>query len=169
MFKRFYRTMLPVTLVCSLILILFSAKGALAAETKGTLTYSKGSVVLKYSYLIKGPDSFDNKKIFRRLIFSGSDIAAKIQACTTMSCVDGTITDGLMVYLDQGSRLNYWMAVGNAMTQYSGSKDIAALKTSAEEPKRVAGHLSIDDSAASGPKIDVEFDAALVKEFSQAR
>jgi len=45
----------------------------------------------------------------------------------------------------------------------------ASVRASADDPKRLAGKLSFDDSGASGPKVDVEFDAALVKEFKAAR
>ena len=40
------------------------------------------------------------------------------------------------------------------------------LKTTANEAKRIAGKLTFDDAGAGGPKVDVEFDAALVKEVA---
>lgn len=156
-------------LALAAMIFIFSAAPATAGETKGTLTYPKGTVALKFSYLVTGPDAIDTAKIIRRLIFSGNDLAPKIQACQTMSCVDGEITEGLMVDLVGGPRFNYWMALNNALVQYSGTKEMAALKTNADDPKRMAGKLSFDDTAAGGPKVDVDFDAALAKTFTKAR
>ncbi|HEX5035902.1 MAG TPA: hypothetical protein VFX30_01945 [bacterium] len=140
-----------------------------AGATAGTLTHPKATVALKYSYFVKGPDGLDPKKTIRRLIFTSADIGAKIQACTTMSCVDGTLTEGVMVDLDQGSRLNYWMVLNGGLVQYSGTTDVANLKTTTDQPKALAGKLTFDDSGMGGPKVDATFDDALLKEFTQAR
>ena len=40
------------------------------------------------------------------------------------------------------------------------------LKTTANDAKRIAGKLAFDDAGAGGPKVDIEFDAALVKELT---
>ena len=53
--------------------------------------------------------------------------------------------------------------------QHSGTQRPAALEASADEPTRLAGKRSFDDTPSSGPRVDVEFDAALVKEFKAAR
>jgi hypothetical protein len=44
-----------------------------------------------------------------------------------------------------------------------------ALKASADEPKRLADKLVVEDTASSGPMGDVELDATRVKEFKAAR
>jgi hypothetical protein len=85
-----------------------------------------------------------------------------------MSCSDGEVTEGLVVDIGSGPRLNYWMALNDQKVQHSGTQPPASLRASAADPKRLAGKLSVDDSGASGPKVDVEFDAALVKEFKAA-
>src|SRR6185295_19730452 len=103
-----------------LAVFLLAAAPSFAGETKGTLPHPKATVALKYSYFVKGPNSLDPKKTIRRLIFTGADIGAKIQACATMSCIDGALTEGVMVDLDQGSRLNYWMVLNGGLVQYSG-------------------------------------------------
>ena len=61
--------------------------GALAAgnDAKGTLIYKTHTAALKYVYLVKGPDAVSKQPI-RRLIFSATDLGAKIAACKTMSC-----------------------------------------------------------------------------------
>jgi hypothetical protein len=150
-------------------ILFFSAKSSIAGETKGTITHSKGTVTVKFSYLIKGPDAFDAKKIIKRVILSAKDIAAPIQACTTMSCVDSTVTEGMTVDFVGGPRLNYWMAVSNGLIQYSGTLEPVVLKISSDQPKEMAGKLNFDDASAGGPKVNVDFDAVLLKEFTQAR
>jgi hypothetical protein len=149
--------------------LVLTAQASIAGETKGTISYPKGTVTVKYSYLVKGPDAFDSKKMIRRLIFSATDLTAKLAACKAMSCSDGEVTEGMTVDLDAGPRLNYWMVMNGGLVQYSGTKEPTALKTSADDAKHLAGKLSFDDAGAGGPKVDVDFDAALVKEFTQAR
>jgi hypothetical protein len=149
------------------IAVLFLGYSSFAGVTKGTLSFPKGTMVFKYSYLVKGPDSFDNKKIIRRIVFTGNDIGAKIQACNAMNCVDGLVTEGMIIDLDVGPRLNYWMVLNQGLVQYSGTHEPTALKSTVDQPKQLSGKLNFDDGAAGGPKVDVDFDAVLVKEFTQ--
>jgi hypothetical protein len=146
-----------------------SVSPAAAGDAKGTLTHKARTVTFKHAYLVTGPDAVDPKKTVRRVILSPRDVAAKVRGCGTMSCVDGALMEGLVVDLDGGPRLNYWMAINDQMVQHSGTKPPAALKATADEPKRLAGKLAFDDTQSGGPKVDVEFDAALVKEFKAAR
>ena len=46
---------------------------------------------------------------------------------------------------------------------------LSVVRTGADEPKRLAGKLGFDDTPSSLPKVDVELDAALVKELKAAR
>jgi hypothetical protein len=150
-------------------LFLLSAGAAEAGEAKGTLTHPRGTLALKYAYLVKGPDAVDPAISVRRLILSAEDLGAKLAACTTMSCTDGEVTEGMTVDLDGGPRLNYWMAIKGGMVQYSGTEKLEALKTRSDEPGKLAGTLSLDDTGSGGPKVEVEFDAALLKELDKAR
>ena len=150
-------------------LLILSAKTAMAGEAKGSLVHPKATVALKYAFLIKGPDAIDNKKIIRKVILSSSDLGAKIQACAAMSCADQDLTEGIALDLDGGPRVNYWMVLNGGMIQHSGSKESAVLKISADDAKHLAGKLSFDDSGMGGPKVDVDFDASFVKEFTKAR
>lgn len=156
---------LGLALACSMAV----AQPSLAGTAKGTLSSSKGTIALTNAYLVKGPDAFDAAKIIRKLIFAPTDIGAKILACNTLNCVEGGLDAGLTVDLDAGPRLNYWMVLNNQMVQYSGTQSPDALKKTAEDAKHLAGKLSFDDSGAGGPKLDVDFDAPLVKEFTKAR
>ena len=67
--------------------------------------------------------------------------------------------------LDASRRLNYWVVFNDQRVQHSGTAEPAALKLTAENPARLAGKLVIDDSAAGGPRVDIEFDAPLIREF----
>ena len=138
---------------------------ALAGDAKGTVKYKDRTADIKYAYLVKGPDMV-TKGTIRRLILSTKDLGAKIAACTKMSCTDSDLDDGLSVNLDSGERLNYWMVMNGQKIQYSGTEPTASLVTKTNDAKKLAGTLKFDKTAAGGPKVDVEFDAALVKEVT---
>lgn len=140
---------------------------------KGTLTYkAKGApvtITLKHVWLVRGPDAVDPKMTIRHLIFSATDIGAKVAACKTMSCTDADLGSGMTVDLDAGPRLNYWVVLDNQMVQYSGTAPPAVLKLTTDTPTRLAGQLSIDSVAAGGPKVDLDFDVPLLRELKAAR
>ena len=140
-----------------------------AGDAKGTLTHKGKTVTLKHAYLVTGPDAVDPKKSIRRVILSAKELGATVRGCQVMSCADSQLMEGLVVDFVGGPRLNYWMTVNDQRVQHSATKPPSVLKASADEPKRVAGKLVFDDTASGGPKVDVEFDAALVKEFKAAR
>jgi hypothetical protein len=71
-----------------------------------------------------------------------------------------------MVNLDSGARFSYWMTLNDQMVQYSGTEPYAALAAKTDDPKRLVGTLKFDRTGSGGPKVDVEFDAVLVKEVS---
>ena len=77
--------------------------------------------------------------------------------------------EGMIVELGLGPRLNYWIVLNDQLVQYSGTVESTALKATADTPDHFAGMLKFDDSSAAGPKIDVEFDAPLLKAFAKAR
>jgi len=137
----------------------------MADEATGTVNYKGRTATLKYAYLVKGPDEMDQETIIRRVILSQTDIAADIQACTTLGCCTNNLTEGITVDLDAGSRLNYWVVLNDQLVQYSGTEQTTALEATQDEPGRVAGTLNIDDTEADGPKVEATFDAALLKEF----
>ena len=149
---------------------LLSLSGVAAADSaKGTVVYHGNTAKLDYVYLVKGPDAVDTTTTIRELVFSSTDLGPKIQACKTMSCVSGEVTDGMTVDLDAGPRINYWVALKDQRVQYSGTAKPAVLQTTADEATKVAGTLRIDDTDAEGPKVEVQFDAKLLKEFQSAR
>ena len=143
-----------------------------AGEAKGKITYKPKSgvivVTIKHAYLVKGPDVVSGKTI-RRVVLSVADVGSKLSACATMMCSDGDITEGMTIDFDAGPRLNYWFVGNNQLVQYSGTAEPASLKLTADTPKRLAGKWDYEGSAAGGPRIQIEFDAPLVKEVTKLR
>jgi hypothetical protein len=115
-----------------------------------------------------GPEG-DLKITIRHLIFSATNIGAKIAACKAMSCADAGLGSGMTVDLGTGPRLNYWVSLNDHRVQYSGAVPPNALKLTTDTPTRLAGTLTIDDIAAGGAKVDVEFDTPLLQELKLAR
>ncbi len=152
---------------------LLVATAAAFGTAKGTMLYKgKGkdiNTTFTHAFLIKGPDVVDQKKILRRVLLTTSDIGAKLKACETMSCVDDAFTVGLQVDWDAGPRLNYWLTLSDGLVQYSGTQEPAAFTAKTNTPTQIAGKLTFDGMAAGGPKVDVEFDAPLVKEITKVR
>jgi hypothetical protein len=132
---------------------------------KGTLVYKTRSATLGYAWLVKGPYLEDPSKTVRRLILSAKDISAELQACKTIMCADGQVTEGMTVDFDVSPRLNYWIALNTQKVQYSGTATPDAFAVQANDAGHLAGKLAIDDVAAGGPRIDAEFDVTLFKEF----
>ena len=141
------------------------AAPAIAGDAKGTVTYKDRTADVKYAYLVKGPDSVTKQPI-RRLVLSTKDLGGKIAACKTMSCTDSDLDDGLSVNLEPGPRFNYWMVMNGQKIQYSGTEPVAALAAKTDDAKKLAGTLRFDKTSAGGPKVDVTFDAPMVKELS---
>ena len=160
------RILCAITLALSLpALPAFAADGT----AKGTVVYKGNTAAIKHVWLVKGPDAVDPKLTIRRLVFSAADIGAKLKACKKMNCLSADLDDGVTVDLDAGPRLNYWVALKGQMVQYSGTAKLETLKATADTAAKVAGKLAIDDSAAGGGKIDIEFDVPLLVELKAAR
>lgn len=147
------------------IALLALATGAAAQSAKGTVAQSGKSATMKHAWLVVGPDRISNQTI-RRVILSADDIGAKLVACKTMSCTTNDLKNGMTVDLDVPPRLLYWVVLNDQRVQYSGTEPPASLKTTTSDAKRVAGRLAIDKTASGGPKLDVEFDAPVVKTFT---
>ena len=130
-----------------------------AEPASGTINYQSKAGALAINaanvYLIKGPDPVSGATI-RELIFSPTDIGAKLQACTTMSCASGSVTEGMTIDFDVGPRLNYWVVGNGQKIQYSGTaKPEATLKLTADTAQRLAA------------KVNVKFDAPVVKQYAK--
>jgi hypothetical protein len=155
--------------LCAVALGAACGAGAAEGTASGSVTYQAKSGVLsatpRHAFLVKGPDAIDTSRVIRRLVFSASDLRAKIGACRSMSCADAELGEGMSVDLDSGPRLNYWVVFSDQKIQYSGTAPPAVLTLTTDTPARLSGKLSIDDSRAGGPRVDIEFDAPLIKEF----
>ena len=147
--------------------------GAAAAEpASGTINYQSkaGPIVINVAhvYLVKGPDAVSGKTI-RQLVFAPADIGAKLNACATLSCVSGNLSDGMTVDFDAGPRLNYWVVFNGQLVQYSGTQQPAALTAATDTATRLAGKIVFDASPSGGAKIDAQFDTPLTKTVTKGR
>jgi hypothetical protein len=148
--------------------VLATAAPVLAGSAKGTIVYKGTTATITHAYLVKGPDAMDEKTI-RRLVFTAGDLQPKLEACKAMSCTDGEVTEGMTLDLDGGPRVNYWVALKGQTVQYSGTAEPSTLATTTDEPGHMVGTFAVDATGAGGPKVNVQFDAPLLKEFTPAR
>ena len=148
----------------------FFPAAAIADPASGTINYRSkaGPIAINVAnvYLVKGPDAVSGKTI-RQLIFTSADIGTKLQACASMMCAGGNVTEGMTVDFDVDTRLNYWVVGNSQRVQYSGTAKPETVTLTADTAERLAGTLTIDDSAAGGAKVNVKFDAKTVKQFSK--
>ena len=151
--------------IATAVLVAILAAPALAGDAKGTVAYKGRNVEIKHAYLVQTTDAMSNKPM-RRLILSPKDIGAKIASCAKMSCVDGDLDEGVEFDFVDGPRLNYWLVMNGQKIQYSGTEPKESLKATADDAKKVAGALRFDKTSAGGPKVDIEFDAPMVKEVT---
>jgi len=142
------------------------APPAFAEPAKGTVQVGTRTAALQHAWLVVGPDAVDPKKTIRRVVFSATDIGAKLKACAKMSCTDGSVEEGMTIDLDSGPRINYWVALNGQRVQHSGTLEPKVLGATANDAKRVAGKLAFDQSGSGGAKVDVQFDAPLAKAFT---
>jgi hypothetical protein len=152
-------------LTAAAVLAVPSLLSAAGNDAKGTVVYKARTANVKYAYLVKGPDAVSKQPI-RRIILSATDLSAAIAKCKTMSCTDSDLGDGLSVNLEPGPCFNFWMVMNDQKIQYSGTEPVAALAAKVDDGKRIAGTLRFDKTGAGGPKVDIEFDAALVREVT---
>ena len=162
------RTLICLLLTATLLAPIASVKAA--EKAKGSVTY-KGpkktfTIALTHAYLVKGPDTFDEKKTVRRIVFTTTDFSAAIKGADKLDGFDGKLMEGIIIGLD-GPRLTYWLVLNDQLVQSSGVVEPSSLKAKANSADRVAGKLVFDDSKSDGPKIDVEFDAPLLKSFTK--
>jgi len=132
---------------------------------KGTIAYKDRTVQVKHAYLVKGPDAM-TKQPARKIILAVADQGKAIAKCQRMMCLDGDMDDGLSIVLDIGPRFGYWMVLNGQKIQYSGTGELKDIVFTQEDGKRLAGKVAFDASKAGGPKVDIEFDAPLVKEVN---
>ena len=155
-----------------LAVVALSISGAAIAEpATGTLTATgkiSATVNVKHAYLVKGPNAFGDKAV-RLLILSEVDQGAHIKSCATMSCTTDKLESGMTVEFDSGPRLLYWFVANGQRVQASGTAEPGTMALSANTPQRLTGKWTHDASGQGGPKIAVEFDTPVLKEFTKAR
>ena len=148
-----------------------AADASIAAgnDAKGALVPKNRSAPLKYAWRVKGPCLEDPTKTARRRVPSNKYIGAGLLACKTIICADGQVTERMTEDFDVRPRLNYWMARNGRKEQCSGTVTPDACAPRANDAGQLAGGLAIDDVAAGGPGIDVEFNVTPFRAFRPDR
>ena len=136
----------------------FAFAGSVSAEpAKGTVAQGGRSATIRHAWLGAGPDAID---------LSATDIGTKIGSCARMGCVSGLVEEGMTVIFGAGPRLLFWVSLNGQRVQYSGTEAPSSFVATANEGNRIAGRLVIDKTTSGGSKVDVQFDAPLVKTFT---
>jgi len=133
-----------------------------SGQASGTLVHKGKTVVLKYAYFIKGTNmGFP----LRQVVLSTTDIGPAMAADSSLLTAGDRLREGIMVCVDAGKMLRYWMAISDQTEQVSTMFPAKEFAASANDANRIAGRLIFDHTRSGGPKVDVEFDAGLLKEF----
>ncbi len=153
-------------------LLLAASPASWADSANGTAAYAAKSgavsVAIKHVYLITGPDAVSGKT-GRQLVFAATEMTDAIKKCDTFSCVSGKLESGVTADLDIMPPVAFWFVTNGQRVQVSGVARRETLKLSADTPQKMAGKWSYDGSASGMPKIDVDFDVTLSREFSKTR
>ena len=72
----------------------------------------------------------------------------------------------MTVELDASPRLLFWF-VANGQRVPSGTAQPDTINLAANTPQKIAGKWDDDASGQGGPKIAMEFDTSVLKEFTQ--
>ena len=141
-----------------------------AGSAKGTLTLpgesKPASIALTHAYFFVAPDTFDEKKTSRTIVFTTADERATLEACENTSCAILSSKDGMTVEIADASQANWWAHI--APIQVSGTAVGQALTLSVDKPDRLSGTFKIGD-AGSSVSTAITFDAPLVKTFTKSR
>ena len=131
-------------------------------QANGTIAHKGKTVVLKHAYYVTGTNmGFP----LRQVVLSATDIGPAMAADDSLLTAGNRLREGIIVYIDEGKMLRYWMAISDQTEQVSTMFPAKEFTATANDAKRVAGKLAFDHTRSGGPKVDVEFDARLLKEF----
>lgn len=155
--------------VTTAMLLAISTLASAADKVSGSVTLKTTVSAVKYAFLVRGPDEMNTGKTLLRIYRSSADIGTKIKACKTRHCADVTLDDGAMVDFSDASHLNYSVKLNGQRTQYSSANDDNAFTLATHTTDHLVSKLPIDDSAADGATIDVDFDLTLANIFTAAR
>jgi hypothetical protein len=143
--------------------------GAAPAPSANPATAVRGKLFLKgktfnfpFAWLVRGPDTFDEKKTSAYLILSSRDISAAISACKDINCVIfDAVTDGAVLQPADDGHNSFWLRVKTPKEQQLSGRTWTA---TIDEPRRLAGKLQFSYENTKD-EADLEIDAVLLKEF----
>ena len=107
-------------------------------------------------------------KVMRRLIFTPLDLGAKIKACATMSCSDSDLRRRPRSRPGRRAADELLVRRQRPESAVFGDREARSAELTTDTPQRLAGKLVIDDSAAGGAKVNIDFDATLLKDLQNS-
>jgi hypothetical protein len=152
--------------------VLAAAAAAAPAASAKPASAVRGKLVLKgktlsfpLAWLVRGPDTFDEKKPSAYLILSSRDISAAISACKDINCVVfDAVTDGAVLQPADDGHNSFWLRVKTPELAKEQQLSGRTWTATVDEPKRLAGKLQFSYENTKDAA-DLEIDAVLVKEF----
>lgn len=149
-------------------LAVMTAQGTATGTARYTSKKGPVTVTFTHAAAVSGSDMVSGKPM-RRLVLSSKDVSGALKACDSMlRCSSGGIGEGMTVDVSAGEpRYGYWFVANGQLVQYSGTIEPDALTLTTDTPTRLAGTLTLDQTAAGGPAVKVTFDAAVLKSLGQ--
>lgn len=137
-----------------------NAKGTLILQGEGQPV----SLALTHAYFVTGPDDFDDSKISRVVVFTGSDVKSAIEACENLSCAKYAADQGMWLEITDEPTMR-WHGKAGSMQQ-SGMPERKSLDLTMETAERLSGTLTLSNIRdGSGEPASFTFDSALIKTF----
>lgn len=136
-----------------------------AAAVRGKLFLKGKTLSFPLAWLVRGPDTFDEKKTSAYLILSSRDISAAISACKDINCVIfDAVTDGAVLQPADDGHNSFWLRVKTPELPKEQQLSGRTWTATVNEPKRLAGKLQFSYDNTKD-EADLEIDAVLFKEF----
>ncbi len=156
-------------LVVSAIWLATSAFAQAGDSASGAISFKDAKGMVKYGFLVRGPDDFEPSKTVLRFYLSSVDIGAKVKAAKTFSEANRALEDGAMVDFSDAPPLSYAVRLNHTLVQVTGGTNLEAFTLTTNKPDDLAGELHFDATASGGAKVDATFDLTLVKTFTSLR
>jgi hypothetical protein len=136
-----------------------------AAAVRGKLFLKGKTLSFPLAWLVRGPDTFDEKKASAYLILSSRDIAAAISACKDIHCVIfDAVTDGAVLQPADDGHNSFWLRVKTPELPKEQQLSGRTWTATVDQHDRLAGKLQFAYENTRD-EADLEIDAVLVKEF----
>ena len=113
-----------------------------SAAVRGRLSLKGKTLSFPFAWLVRGPDTFDEKKRSAYLILSDRDLSGAISACKDINCVifDAVKVGAVLQPADDGHN-SFWLRVVAPELPKEQQLSGRTWTSTIDEPKRLAGKL----------------------------